>query len=83
MKERLKASKEFAIASVKLAAKLASQPPYPDLVRKCEHVALHDDNRYAINEGRLVSTEGLNVPEWEYPEWLIENTCQAATASTP
>lgn len=72
LKERLKASKEFAIASVKLAAKLASQPPYPDLVRKCEHVALHDDNRYAINEGRLVSTEGLNVPEWEYPEWLIE-----------
>lgn len=72
MKERLKAAKEFAFETVKLAAKLASQPPYPDLVRKCEHVALHDDSRYAINDGRLVSTEGLNVPDWEYPQWIIE-----------
>ncbi|MDH7576673.1 MAG: Ni/Fe hydrogenase subunit alpha [Bacillota bacterium] len=72
LKERLKAAKEFGFETVKLAAKLASQPPYPDLVRKCEHVALHDDKKYAINDGRLVSTEGLNVPDWEYPIWIIE-----------
>ncbi|MDN5292729.1 MAG: sulfhydrogenase subunit alpha [Eubacteriales bacterium] len=72
LKERLKAAKEFAYETVKLAAKLASQPPCPDLVRKCEHVSLHDDTKYAINDGRLVSTEGLNVPDWEYPVWLIE-----------
>jgi sulfhydrogenase subunit alpha len=35
-------------------------------------VALHDDKKYAINDGRLVSTDGLNVPDWEYPQWLIE-----------
>ncbi len=72
IKERLKAAKDFAFETVKLAAKLASQPPYPDLVRKCEHVALHDVRKYAINEGRLVSTEGLDVPDWEYPVWIIE-----------
>lgn len=72
LQERLKESKEFALATVKLAAKVASQPPYPDLVRKCEHVSLYNENKYPINEGRLVSTEGLDVPEWEYPEWLLE-----------
>ncbi|MGB9791237.1 MAG: Ni/Fe hydrogenase subunit alpha [Thermacetogeniaceae bacterium] len=72
IKERLKAAKDFAFEAVRLAAKLASQPPYPDLVRKCEHVSLHDVRRYAINEGRLVSTEGLDVPDWEYPIWIIE-----------
>lgn len=72
IKERLKAAKDFAFEAVRLAAKLASQPPYPDLVRKCEHVSLHDVRRYAINEGRLVSTEGLDVPDWEYPIWILE-----------
>lgn len=72
IKERLKADKEFAIGTVKLAAELASKPPYPDLVRKCEHVALYDDKKYPINDGRLASTEGLNVPDWEYPIWILE-----------
>jgi coenzyme F420-reducing hydrogenase alpha subunit len=72
LKERLKAAKEFAVETVQLAAKLASQDPYPSLVRKCEHVSLGDPKRYPINDGRLVSTEGLDVPDWEYPLWLIE-----------
>jgi len=72
IKERLKANKEFAVEAVKLCNQVATQPPYPDLVRKCEHVSLHDDNEYAVNDGRLVSTEGLDVPNWEYPQWLIE-----------
>jgi sulfhydrogenase subunit alpha len=71
-KERLKAAKDFAFATVKLANQLASQPPYPDLVRKTEYVSLHDNQKYALNEGRLVSSEGLDVPEWEYPQWLLE-----------
>ncbi|MGB4429061.1 MAG: nickel-dependent hydrogenase large subunit, partial [Thermacetogeniaceae bacterium] len=72
IKERLKEAKDFALATVRLAAKVASQDPYPELVRKCEHVSLRGEDRYPINEGRLVSTEGLDVPDWEYPEWLIE-----------
>lgn len=72
LQERLKKAKDFALASVRLAAKVAAQEPYPELVRKCEYVALRDEGKYAINEGRLVSTEGLDVPDWEYPEWLLE-----------
>lgn len=72
LQERLKKAKDFALASVRLAAKIAAQDPYPELVRNCEHVSLRDEGKYAINKGRLVSTEGLDVPDWEYPEWLIE-----------
>jgi len=72
IKERLKEAKDFAVATVRLGAKVASQDPYPQLVRKCEHVSLREEGKYPINGGRLVSTEGLNVPDWEYPEWLIE-----------
>ena len=35
-------------------------------------MSLRGEDIYPINEGRLVSTEGLDVPDWEYPEWLIE-----------
>lgn len=73
MKERLKAAKEFAFETTRLANQLASAAPFPELVRKCEHVALHDDNEYGLIRGRLVSTEGLDVPDWEYPQWLIES----------
>lgn len=79
LKEQLKAMKEFAYETVRLAFQLASQPPYPDLSRKCEHLALHDNHKYAINEGRLVSTEGLDVPDWEYPIWLIEKHVPGCT----
>jgi coenzyme F420-reducing hydrogenase alpha subunit len=72
LRERLKEAKEFAFATVKLADKIASQPPYPDLERKCEHVSLYDSEKYPINEGRLTSTEGLDAPDWEYPQWIIE-----------
>jgi len=72
IKERLKEAKDFAVATARLAAKLVSEDPYPQLVRKCEHVSLREEGKYPINGGRLVSTEGLNVPDWEYPEWLIE-----------
>jgi len=73
IKERLKATKEFAFETTRLAKQLASAAPFPELARKCEHVALHDDKEYGVTHGRLISTEELDVPDWEYPEWLIES----------
>lgn len=68
LRERLVAAKEDAVETVRLAAKL----PLPSFVRECEHVALHDSSQYAVNEGDLVSTRGLNVPNHAYREVLIE-----------
>jgi coenzyme F420-reducing hydrogenase alpha subunit len=72
LNERLKEAKDFAYETVKLGAKLASQPPYSDLVRECEHVALRSNDHYAIIDGNLISNRGLDVPNWEYPEVILE-----------
>lgn len=77
LRERLTAAKEDALETARLAAKL----PVPDFTRKCEHVALHNIDMYpinggrqiyAVNQGRLVSTEGLDIPNEAYIEHLIE-----------
>lgn len=68
LRERLKEAKEDALQTVRLVA----QFPLPDFYRVCEHVSLHDPTQYAVNEGRLVSTQGLDVPDWEYPVYIQE-----------
>ncbi len=68
LRERLAAAKGDAVETARLAAKL----PIPGFVRKCEHVAIHDEEKYAVNEGRLTSTEGLDVPNDAYSEHLVE-----------
>lgn len=68
LRERLKEAKEDALETVRLVAQL----PLPAFDRVCEHVSLHDPSQYAINEGRLVSTEGLDVPDAEYPIYIQE-----------
>ena len=72
LRERLAEIKDFALDTCRLAKTLTSEPVYADLVRKCEHVALRNESEYAVTNGRLVSTEGLDIAEWEYPNWLIE-----------
>lgn len=65
----LKAAKDDALATVKLVATL----PLPDFTRQCEHVALRDPAEFAINTGRLVSTEGLDTTAREYRQFIKEH----------
>lgn len=66
--ERLAVARADALTTIDLVASL----PIPALERNCEHVALTADNGYAINEGRLVSTRGLNIPAWQYRSHIKE-----------
>ena len=84
LKERLKAAKEFAFETVKLVVQLGNVAPYNKLERKAEYVSLYDPKRYPINEGRLYSNDGLDVPDEEYPIWILEKhvmscNCKHAT----
>jgi len=72
LRQRLEGIKDFALETTRLAKTLTSDAVYAGLVRKCEHVALKSETEYAVTNGRLVSTEGLDIAEWEYPQWLIE-----------
>ena len=46
--------------------RIISELPFPDITCDSEFVAIHDPSSYAINEGCIVSDNGINVKEDEY-----------------
>ncbi len=52
--------------------RMVSEFSYPKFSRKAEYVALKAANRYAIMEGNIVSSEGLDIPEEDYEEYFEE-----------
>ncbi len=46
--------------------RVISELPFPDLSSDTDFVAIHDPSSYAINEGCIVSDNGINVKEDEY-----------------
>ncbi len=62
--ERLEQAREDAWNTVKWVASF----PKPDLVRDIEFVSLSHSSEYPMNEGRLVSTRGLDVPQEEFEQ---------------
>ena len=55
------------------AAKLIGGFEYPVIDGENELVAISSDERYAVNEGRLVSNRGIDVPEEKYRYKIVEN----------
>lgn len=46
--------------------RVISELPFPDLTYDSDFFAIHDPSGYAINEGRIVSSNGIDVREDEY-----------------
>lgn len=67
-KRELLAMKGFAMEGIDFVADL----DMPDFERRCEHIALSQADQYAINEGRLISTEGLDISPREYRAHIEE-----------
>lgn len=76
MKKRYIEAKKDAEDTVDLFAKLK----IPNFSRKCEHIAISDQKQYAVNQGRLRSTEGLNIHESEYRDYISEEQVAYSTA---
>ncbi|MCG2814027.1 MAG: Ni/Fe hydrogenase subunit alpha [Thermodesulfovibrionales bacterium] len=53
--------------------KMVSELKYPALENHAEFVALKGEGEYAINEGAVSSTKGLNIKEHEYAFYFIED----------
>ncbi len=66
--EGLKGIREDAVETVKMAASL----PYPDFATDTEFTCIKGESGYAVNEGRIASTGGLDAPEDEYREIFQE-----------
>ncbi len=53
---------------------------FPAFERDYELVALRHDSEYPMNEGRLVSTKGLDIAAHEFPTHLVEEQVPHSTA---
>jgi sulfhydrogenase subunit alpha len=66
--EHLAWALDAAHATVAWAAAL----PIPDLERDVEFVSLQHPDEYPFNEGRIVSTRGLDIAVSEWNDWFVE-----------
>lgn len=76
IKKRLKEAKQDAFDTVDLFSNLE----IPIFKRKCEHIAISNKKEYAINEGRFKSTEGLDIDEMNYKDYIFEKQKYYSTA---
>ncbi len=74
--ERLKWARDAAFETVQWAAKL----PFPDFEQDYEFVALRHPNEYPLNEGRIVSSEGLDISVREYDQNFEEEHVKHSNA---
>jgi coenzyme F420-reducing hydrogenase alpha subunit len=59
---------EAAVDTVRWAAGL----PFPEFEREYEFVALTNPDGYAIQQGRIVSSSGLDIAVEAWPQWFAE-----------
>jgi coenzyme F420-reducing hydrogenase alpha subunit len=72
----LEEARELARVSVDWVSKL----DFPDFEQDYEFCALRDPGRYAIEDGRLVSSSGLDIGPGEYEEHFTEMQVPHSTA---
>jgi coenzyme F420-reducing hydrogenase alpha subunit len=66
--ERLRWARDAALTTVRWTASL----PFPDFTQDYEFVALRHPGEYPFNEGRLVSSKGLDITVGEYEQHFTE-----------
>jgi sulfhydrogenase subunit alpha len=76
VEEMLKRSRDIAVELTRWTAGL----PFPDFEQDYEFVALRHPGEYPLNEGRLVSSRGLNIPIQDYESEFEERHVEHSTA---
>jgi coenzyme F420-reducing hydrogenase alpha subunit len=78
--ETLKDDLLWGMEAARETVKWVSQLSFPKFEMDYEFIALQHPDEYPLNEGRLVSNKGLNVPIREYDNNLIEEHVEHSTA---
>jgi len=76
LRDALERGRDESLATVRWLATL----DYPDFEQPYEFVALRHPNEYPMNEGRLVSSLGLDVPISDYEKHFREEHVERSTA---
>jgi sulfhydrogenase subunit alpha len=66
--DQLKGARDAALETVRWVAGF----PFPQFERDYEFVALRHEGEYPFNEGRLVSSKGLDISISEYEDYFVE-----------
>ncbi len=74
--ERLKWGIEASLETIKWSATL----PFPDYEKDYEFVALSHPDEYAINEGRIISSGGLDIRADEFLDYFAEEQVKHSTS---
>jgi coenzyme F420-reducing hydrogenase alpha subunit len=74
--EKLKWARDAALETVRLVSTF----DFPDCQRDYEFVALRHPNEYPLNEGRLVSNKGMDIPVEDYDATFEETHVEHSTA---
>ena len=74
--EQLKRARELALDTVRWVAKF----DFPDNERDYEFVSLRHDKEYPFNEGRVVSSQGLDIAVEDYDAHFEETHVEHSTA---
>jgi coenzyme F420-reducing hydrogenase alpha subunit len=74
--EELKRGRDAALATVRWVAGF----DFPELERDYDLVALRHPAEYPFNEGRIVSSSGLDIPAREYDAHFVEEHVEHSTA---
>ena len=73
---RLERALELSLATVRFVSKLE----FPEFEQDYEFVSLRHPDEYPLNEGRIVSSTGLDIPVAEYEEHFVEEHVPHSTA---
>jgi coenzyme F420-reducing hydrogenase alpha subunit len=76
LEEKLKWARDAALETVRWAATLQ----FPDCEREYEFVALRHEQEYPFNEGRIVSSRGLDISAADYESHFEEYQVEYSTA---
>ena len=74
--EELRWAREAALDTVRLVSTFT----FPDLEEEYEFVALRHPSDYPIDQGRIVSSKGLDIPVQAYEEYFGEEHVQRSNA---
>jgi coenzyme F420-reducing hydrogenase alpha subunit len=76
LRDDLERSREFALETVRFTAGL----DFPEFEQDYELVALSAPDTYAVEDGRLVSNRGLDIPVSEYEQHFVEEHVEWSNA---
>ncbi|MEN8238578.1 MAG: Ni/Fe hydrogenase subunit alpha [Actinomycetota bacterium] len=71
---------EWALETAEATVSLVAGFDFPGFDREYEYVALHDPEGYAITNGRIVSSSGLDIDPTEWPEHFEETHVEWSNA---